>query len=193
MGSAGSRAGKQAPGLAQEGAGPWAGHRREGWARESPQHAWQLPTCLCSWLLGKADSHGLGKLQVLLPHSVGTLKDRPELPLLRVSVPPSPPPLLVISLWLVPVPGDPQKVPLGWWGHPREELRALGHPCFLPPSHLGWHISLDGPFSVPQAQLCPALVHCRGLSRPWTLLGLDPAFTSPQPSSRLFAQSFHGH
>lgn len=74
--------------------------KRGGGSWESPQGAWQLPTRLCSWLLGRAHSHGLGKLQALLPHSPGALKEGWELPFST----PIPATTLVIGLWLVPVP-----------------------------------------------------------------------------------------
>lgn len=134
---------QQAPGLAHEGAGPraGAGHRREGWGGKAPRMPGSSPHAFALGCWVGQTSHGLGELQVLMPHSLGALKDGWELLPLGVSVSPTPPAVLAVGLWLVPVPRDPTTVPMqGAGGHPREELRALGHPCFPPSSSLGWHI-----------------------------------------------------
>lgn len=66
---------------------------------------------------------------------------------------PSPPPLLVISLWVVLV-TEILRTVLGGWGWRKIPLGELRTPASHPPLLTGT-FSLGGPFSPSWAQLCP--------------------------------------
>lgn len=89
------------------GLGQGQGTREKGGAGKAPRMPGSSPHAFALGCWVGQTSHGLGELQVLMPHSLGALKDEWELLPLGVSVPPTPPAVLAVGLWLVPVPRDP--------------------------------------------------------------------------------------